>query len=290
MGFRRFLAVLMVAPLAVALAVSCAPVQIIRDNEFAPSDNVDAPVANPGAYASSTGNGGDAGFDAGAPDGHAAMLGTTYRYLCGGSNPACWAGSSPDNCAPGGYPGLGGGPADASVVSCKLLDVDGGTTAQCGTWGVSGEEAPCTGASDCAAGLGCVYSLTSVCRAYCCNSPDSCPSGTYCAPSPMQEDQQLSIPVCTPASNCALFVDIPCSAGQTCEIVRDDGTTSCMTPGTSTDGQPCPCAKGFTCSWSTGTCLTLCHILGGTECGTKGYCQGGTEPYPAGIGICVWED
>ena len=220
------------------------------------------------------------------------MLRTTLGLLVGAAllAPVAAFAQSTDNCAQGGNPGLGGGAVDGSVVSCKLVDVDGGTAAQCGASGTSGENAPCKEASDCAAELGCVHGLTPVCLSYCCGDPDWCPSDTYCAPAVMEDDQSISIPVCTPADNCALFIDIPCTAGQTCQIVRDDGTTSCMAPGPGTDGQACPCAKGFTCSWSTGTCLTLCHTMGGTECGTKGYCEGGIEPYPDGVGVCIWTD
>jgi hypothetical protein len=102
----------------------------------------------------------------------------------------------------------------------------------------------------------------------------------------MAESPQNLIPVCTPAMKCELLKDATCPAGQTCTIVRTAGTTSCVTPGTGTSGQHCPCAAGFTCNWVEGTCYQLCHIMS-DDCGPNALCQGGSDLYPDGIGYCV---
>ena len=78
--------------------------------------------------------------------------------------------------------------------------------------------------------------------------------------------------------------------GQTCTIVRDDGTTSCLDPGQGTTDEICPCAAGYYCSPTSNTCLKLCHTINPDpqECGPNGGCQGGVDgPYPEGFGTCV---
>ena len=109
---------------------------------------------------------------------------------------------------------------------------------------------------------------------------------TYCAPVPMAE-AAVKIPVCLPAKKCKPLDDSTCTDGQTCTIVRDDGTTSCVDPGDGSRGDFCPCAAGQVCSKITNTCLKLCHIGNdAADCGA-GSCQGGVMGYPDGIGICV---
>jgi hypothetical protein len=148
---------------------------------------------------------------------------------------------------------------------------------------------PCSQASDCAAELGCIDTpVTPICRPYCCASFESCPPDTYCVKAAMAEAHQNQIPVCIPAMKCQLLNDTQtCPTGLTCAIVRESGTTSCVMPGAGQAGDPCPCAAGLTCSWTDGTCLQLCHT-GSNECGANGFCQGGLQPYPQGIGYCVW--
>jgi hypothetical protein len=97
----------------------------------------------------------------------------------------------------------------------------------------------------------------------------------------------VKIPVCLPVQKCKPLEDQTCSSGQTCTIVRDDGTTSCVDPGDGARGEACPCAAGFVCSKVNNTCLKLCRIgKDATDCGV-GSCQGGVMAYPEGIGICV---
>jgi hypothetical protein len=94
------------------------------------------------------------------------------------------------------------------------------------------------------------------------------------------------IPVCIPATNCTPLDDVTCTDGLKCTIVRDDGTTSCVKPGTGKRGAKCPCAEGYFCSSFDGKCLQLCHVGTDGECEPGGTCAGGIAGYPDGIGIC----
>ena len=101
-------------------------------------------------------------------------------------------------------------------------------------------------------------------------------------------------PVCVQADGCSLAEPFPCPAGQSCtcsegkacSIVREDGTTSCVTPGEGIAGDDCPCAAGHVCSRATNECLKLCRLNAtDNECGS-GRCQG-TSNFPDGFGVCV---
>jgi hypothetical protein len=109
----------------------------------------------------------------------------------------------------------------------------------------------------------------------------------------MYESPEYQLPVCIPVMPCQLLPD-SCPAGLACAIVRQDGTTSCVTPGPGTEGHACPCAQGYTCSEPDGTCLKLCTTTKvacpadqDCHCPPGEICQGGTSPYPMGVGICV---
>ena len=99
---------------------------------------------------------------------------------------------------------------------------------------------------------------------------------------------RLAIPVCAPTTNCQLLDDGSCPSGLTCSIVRASGTTSCVSPGPGQLGDECPCAAGFVCAKLTGQCKKLCHLgQDEVDCPNGGTCQGGSQGYPDGIGICV---
>ncbi len=287
MGFCRFF-VVGAALYPVALAASCAPVDIVTTLPGS-SSTVTAGAGGSLGFtsAAAAGVGGAAGaLDAGAADGDLpAVLSTSYVNLCGGSESTCtWVPS--DSCV--AEEPVDGGAGDASVLSCELVPTDGGVVATCSAPGASGDGDPCKTAADCQAGLGCIQvGVFGICRAYCCGSLEACRPDTYCTPQPMEEAPTSAIPVCTPVYPCELLDDATCPAGETCTIVRAVGTTSCVAPGKGTAHDPCPCAAGFTCSWSEGVCLQLCDTSDPSVCGTNAYCQGGTEPYPTGIGYCV---
>lgn len=221
----------------------------------------------------------------------------SYAYLCGGSTAICVPGPTSNECAPGGNPNLGGGPPDGgSKLTCQLVPGENGTVqAKCNMAGSAGEGDPCKQATDCGVGLGCgetdVTNVKGVCRQYCCGDPEACPEKTHCVPTAMAEGGG-DVPLCVQVKKCELLNDAAwCSPGETCTIVREDGTTSCA-PEPPADqaghlGDSCPCAAGFTCSNATGKCLKLCHV-NTDECGAGIDCQGGTKPYPKGIGVCVF--
>jgi hypothetical protein len=283
----RWFASYVVLPFAVALGGGCALVTSADlTTEALPGTGGKPFAARPNDGAGS-GGGNGLSYDGGADASYLAPV-TSYQYLCGGSNPVCLPGTNTDSCALGGNPGLGGAPANAPEISCQLVSADGGgIAAQCGRAGASGDGDPCMSATDCGAELGCIATgVTPICRAYCCSGLEACPANTYCVKAPMAESTTSEIPVCVPAMPCELLDDATCPSGLTCTIVRESGTTSCVSPGVGTYGQACPCAAGYTCSWADGTCLQLCHT-NGTECGPNAFCQGGQQPYPDGIGHCV---
>jgi hypothetical protein len=90
-------------------------------------------------------------------------------------------------------------------------------------------------------------------------------------------------------TGCQLLNDTTCADGGTCVVVRQDGTTTCVTPGTGTDGQMCPCAAGYTCSLFDNTCQRLCYTNDGGVCGPNHLCQGGNQGWPSDIGTCAPE-
>jgi hypothetical protein len=291
----RWIALVVLLPLSMLTGGGCALVTTADRtlDEGGSGGGVVGPRPDEAGTTASDGGGGydDGGYDGGV-DAAFTPAPTSYQYLCGGSAPVCLPGAATDSCALGGNPGLGGAPASAPEISCQLVRGDGGgVTAQCGRAGASTEGGPCISATDCGPELGCIATgLTPICRAYCCDGLESCPASTYCVKAPMAEDQASEIPVCIPATPCALLDDATCPLGETCTIVRASGTTSCVIPGTGTYGEACPCAAGYTCS--DGTCLQLCHTDGtnaadADECGPNAFCQGGQEPYPNGIGQCI---
>lgn len=220
-----------------------------------------------------------------------------YAALCGSGE--CTPGAVLDGCtlgpsAEGGTGGsAAGSPTTPPSTSCVLVATEAAPEAACRATGPRQVNEPCNSVADCDAGLGCV--LTSggqQCRAYCCGDAEECAEKTYCAPSPMAEDPSVKIPTCAPASACQLLDDTSCCAGGTCEltcsVVRDDGTTSCVPPGTGMLADPCPCAAGYICSKLTNECKKLCKIgQEATDCEGGGKCQGATASLPADIGICV---
>ncbi len=228
----------------------------------------------------------DAGIGGNAPGGSATSGSSASSSGAGG------------NVGVGGNTGVGGsstssgagGESDAGVsamLTCKLAPISGEAISGCAPAGDLAVGDPCQTAADCGVGLACVATPSGgLCRPYCCGPVEACPVDTYCAPVLMAE-AAVKIPVCLPAKKCKPLDDTTCMDGQTCTIVRDDGTTSCVDPGEGSRGDFCPCAAGQVCSKITNTCLKLCHIGSDTaDCGA-GSCQGGVMGYPDGIGICV---
>lgn len=213
--------------------------------------------------------------------------GSLYGAYCGTASEECVPGTS--DCTPGGNPNMSSG-SGGSLIACQLMPSGEKVTAACKLVGTLRAGDPCTSVSHCAAGLGCTNTMgVGVCRQYCCDDAEACPSSTYCALQPMTEAPQVSIPVCSPVKNCKLLDNSGCAANEACTIVRKDGTTSCVTPGPGTRDKPCPCAAGYVCAPATATCVKLCHIgKDDVDCEGGGACQGGVMLYPEGVGVCVF--
>ncbi|WP_233562566.1 hypothetical protein [Sorangium cellulosum] len=216
---------------------------------------------------------------------------TRFAHLCG---EGCTPGGNPSECS-SSEGGSGTGMSPVQRLHCQLALVDGDAMPSCQPVGRFDRGGPCHRGTDCTIGLGCAAAdgEGGVCRQYCCGNVESCAPGTYCDERPMAESileggAPVSIPVCVPAVNCELLNDSVCPAGQTCTIVREDGTTSCVAPGAGRAGESCPCAPGFVCSMLTNQCKQLCRIDGSArDCGSGAKCQGGSGAYPPGFGVCV---
>lgn len=231
--------------------------------------------------------------------------------LCGtgGCNPddavtACpGAGNGPPLGGAGGASGQGAGAAAGSgsgaAFGCRVAkQVSGSGTgtstttpvAVCGVAGGAKEQDPCQSQADCAAGLACVGALgdsAGRCRPYCCYGQESCGTGTYCtlvrAFEVTASVDALRVPACMVAGNCRLLDSTACDPGLACTFV--DGATTCLPAGSGTDGAACPCAAGYVCLQSTGTCRRVCHERADEECGS-GTCVSGGGSFPDGFGVC----
>jgi hypothetical protein len=199
---------------------------------------------------------------------------------------------------------------DSSALTCRIRSVSGPIVRVCELAGSGRAGAPCTMPTDCAVGLTCVAEgSVGLCRQYCCADPESCPSNTYCTTRSTVVSRDVDkgtwtfgsdVPVCTAAENCPLSDPYPCPEGQNCTcpatkacmIVRRQGLTACVKPGTGTQGQFCPCAAGFACSNTTFTCLKLCQLTSNvssqaaaSQCAAGNTCQASND-VPADWGVC----
>jgi hypothetical protein len=234
----------------------------------------------------------------------------------GGKSPSDAGGLSDHQLADGGveYQALpipppplpeAGGPRYACQIGRDDL---GGPVHKCVIAGIGQKGDPCSAVKDCGPGLGCVgaapvaagqSSATGLCLPYCCEGSQSCDGdpGTYCTERPLLDGTKktpLNVPVCAPGVSCGLLEPFPCNGAGcacpkdlTCTVVRaDDGTTGCVTPGTHTVGETCPCAPGYYCSLATSTCVKICKTDGIDARCVPGKCQA-TAGFPPGFGLCV---
>lgn len=177
--------------------------------------------------------------------------------------------------------------------------------AACQAAGTGGIDAPCLTTRDCAPGLACTGDeYAAQCRPYCCAGNVACSKGSYCAERPLriaQAGKTLSVPVCVVADQCDLSQPYPCPASlqskglctckdpeTACAVVRGDGTTSCIKPGTGKVGEDCPCAWDHICSQATGKCLKLCSTTSLADACSGGKCQASAN-LPEDFGVCVGE-
>jgi hypothetical protein len=184
--------------------------------------------------------------------------------------------------------------------SCQVTSVAGLVHTTCETAGTGMAGDPCMSAAECTPGYACVeQSGTAQCRLYCCSDAESCPTSTYCAVRTKKElvdsKEPLSVMVCIPSEACRFDEPYPCDTttnvcscadGRACGLVRSDGTTACVVPGTGTSGEACPCAAQHVCSEATQTCLKVCRLGEVGSCGDEGTCQASTN-LGSEWGVCV---
>ena len=224
-------------------------------------------------------------------------------------------GETPPGSGGGGTGGAGAQIPDAAptvdamspTLGCYVVHQEGAPVSVCEPAGTGLAGALCRSVADCAPGFGCVGDTLGAgqCRRYCCTGVESCEQpGTYCAERPVYDDAEteagvepLRVPVCVAGDNCSLLAPYPCSSeqsdlccpdGTACTVVRSDGTVACTFPGTGTAGDACPCASGYVCSDSSGTCLRLCQTTSNAEQCDQGHCQSNSA-LPDGFGVCTLE-
>jgi hypothetical protein len=234
--------------------------------------------------------------DATVPDTQPDVQPPSFADLCGEG--PCLPGDV-DACA-GGIEG--GRFRGLATLGCHVVvDEEGNPASACELAGTGAIDAPCQTSGDCQPGSSCIPTENArdtsagVCRPYCCGDVEECPTAdseigaSYCAPRTRVEDPETEVPVCVAVTPCGLLDDDgACPPSTTCSVVRNDGTTSCVIPGDGLLCEPCPCAEGFVCAVHTGLCQKLCRTDGSDdECGTVGFCQGGSSGYPPGFGVCV---
>jgi hypothetical protein len=260
--------------------------------------NPDDILACGDAAAPTAENGGDAGLDAMGSD--------------ASDGPTPPEAGSPD----AGSPDAGGRrDAEPSVYACQVRRAGMGRAASCGPAGSGDDNAPCVSSADCAPGWACVGdAMAALCRPYCCGGSESgdgsardsgtspCKEGNYCAVRSLRDDADsadpLRVPVCVPAEKCLLSEPYPCPSGgvctcpkgTACTVVRSDGTTGCVEPGTGVQGEPCSssgtCAANHLCSRGIDRCLKLCQTEPNPNTCGGGRCQPLTG-LPANWGVCT---
>ncbi|HHH29636.1 MAG TPA: hypothetical protein ENK57_14995 [Polyangiaceae bacterium] len=262
-------------------------------------------AGNFGGGPTSSGTGGDGGIDPGEDAGIDVEVGmggsddTSFNYteLCGEgclpetgepSTPMC----TPDPPGTGGGGGTSDGGGEPAVYDCQLTFNGGDVEGVCTETGTIAAGDSCLESSDCAPGHACVADNS--CRPYCCGDVEACPAETYCAlRDPVAADvpngvnAASPIPVCVDATNCTLLDPSSCPEGQTCTIVRVDGTTSCVVPGAGLAGDPCKCAADHVCNTKKNECFKLCKLGDADDCPPTHICQAGGAIYPQDFGICV---
>ena len=250
-------------------------------------------------------------YDAGAaedtrgpsPDGGGGSdaAGSAYQGspLCNYSKPN---GCFPDLPAPAAdcTTGVDAGAADAAgntaTYAChvSVANAQADPTQACSAAGPGHDGDACQRGGDCAAGFECVGS--GQCRHYCCAASSCGTQGksSFCdiqvmssAPSP-----NTKVPVCMPVRSCKLLVPGYCEQGETCAVVKIDGTTSCVAVGPAKVGDACDkdhCAENLVCLGNVGQrkCYELCHTASTTECAGTQKCKGSAPMFPdPSVGIC----
>ncbi len=203
---------------------------------------------------------------------------------------------------------------DSQPLACRVQPATSiasegiGLPTACSVAGAGTAGDTCTAATDCAAGYDCTGSGT--CRHYCCAGNAQCAGHDAGVPEEFCDIQALAtatttkVPVCMPIDNpgCSLrsaLSNAPtgapppyCEKGQTCAIVREDGTTGCVEAGPQTAGEACNtdhCADGLVClgALNARKCYALCLTSGSGACPSPMTCQGGLPLFQdPTVGVC----
>lgn len=266
--------------------------------------------ANDSANPATPGDNGDVNFSGGLD---AAADGSRAPETLPGTSPLCYAHSFGDDCFPdgprtsdvqcvdmmgtaaddgGSGSGSGGtGSGDAAVSgACRVrVDSQDGQPKPTCIAPTGGGNDGCIVSTDCAAGYECVGS-PGQCRHYCCD-PTSCTAEQqFCDIQTMAEQGSLRVPVCMPVRSCKLLSTTGCVEGETCAVVDDLGTTSCVAVGPAKVGESCDtthCGANLTCIGVVGArkCYKLCDMTR-TECATGEQCKASALVKEPSIGIC----
>ena len=101
----------------------------------------------------------------------------------------------------------------------------------------------------------------------------------------------MEVPVCMPAHPCDLLQPGTCPSGQTCAVVREDGSLSCVEVGAAPAGKSCQtehCASDLVClGAATRTCYALCQVGKSNQCPASQTCKGGLPLFvDPSVGVC----
>jgi len=194
---------------------------------------------------------------------------------------------------------------DNAALACRVVatapDATGAAQAPaCSPAGNAGDGSWCKSSNECQAGFDCVGAGT--CQHYCCSGNTECGpelpvavANEFCDIQATTQTTGVEIPVCMPIhppGGCQLLDADACPTTETCSVVRDDGSTSCVAIGGAEAGQPCDkdhCAASLVCLGTLGsrTCYQLCETQTGSQCSTAQQCKGGLPLFPdPTIGIC----
>jgi hypothetical protein len=159
--------------------------------------------------------------------------------------------------------------------------------------GLGLDGALCHDGNDCAPGYECVgdAGAATVCRHYCCAGNSACRVDQFCDIQQTAGGLAMNVPVCMPVRQCDLLQPLACPANQTCAVVREDGSKSCVALGDAMTGQSCEtehCAAGLMCLGATArTCYALCQVNLPGQCPAAQSCKGGPPLFlDPGVGVC----
>jgi hypothetical protein len=218
-------------------------------------------------------------------------------------SPLCSTAPSPSDCQPDDPTGTQAcqraAGSDGTTLACHvaaLNEFDGGTIVitmgqpTCLPAGTGTKGQTCYLPKDCAPGLECVG--TGTCQPYCCGGNSKCGQDAFCDIQPVTAFTWTKVPVCMPLRACTLF-QYSCDLGETCAVVKADGTTSCVAAGTAQAGDSCDtshCGLGLACLGASGArrCYKLCRTATmPPACPLAQTCKGGLPLFPdPDFGIC----